>query len=155
MQMEKNFLNKVDVKKGELVTIYPNTSVEEAARLMRKHHVGDLIVMKEKSDRQPMGIITDRDIVVETLGQNVAHADLAVSDIMTRSLVTAKMSDSPFEIVQLMKKHGVTRIPLTNEEGSLVGIITAKNLTRLLIQTLADLSELSERQRTKEVEARH
>jgi CBS domain-containing protein len=148
------FLSDLNLRKGELVTIRPEASIEEAAQLMRKHHVGDLIVMKEKSER-PLGIITDRDIVVECLGQNVQANSLKVSDIMSTEVVTAKITDSPFQIVHLMKKNGVTRIPILDIDESLVGIVTAKKITRLLVHTLEDLSDLSEQQRTREMEARH
>ena len=162
MQFNKNqsaqkahgLLSQLDLNKSKLVTITPDSSLEKAARTMRINHIGDLIVMKENSDR-PLGIITDRDIVIETLGQNVQPSALKVSDIMSRSLVTAKITDSPFQLVHLMKKNGVTRIPIMDIDDTLAGIVTAKSITKLLITALDDLSHLADQQRAKEVESRH
>jgi len=146
--------SQLNLNQDKLITITPDASLEKAARLMRTQHIGDLVVVKENVDRI-VGIITDRDIVIETLGQNVQPSTLTVSDIMTRTVITAKITDSPFQLVHLMKKNGITRIPILDIDEELVGVVTAKGLTQLLIAALDDLSHLADQQRTKEMESRH
>lgn len=138
------------------VSITEDASLEEAARLMREHHIGDLVVVRESGGKRiPVGIITDRDLSIETYGQGVAGEKLLVSDIMSRDAATGLMSDDVFQLIDKMKAAGVGRLPLLDANGELAGIITAKRLTRILLQGLNDLFDMSEQRKQNELDVRN
>lgn len=107
-------------------------TISEAARLMRQHHTGDLVVVDDTDgDRIPVGIITDRDIVVEVLGKGLDPAKTAVAGVMSTQLVVADCCEDVSEAVERMRVHGVRRIPVTGDNGALMGIFTLDDLLKL------------------------
>lgn len=147
-----------EIGKKEVVCVTADSSLAEAAALMREKHIGDLVVIDEKSGmRKPVGMITDRDILIETLPQNVNPEKLYVSDIMSRGLTTASEHENPFSLIKTMKECGVSRLPVVDERGELCGIVTARSLVRLLSEGLCDLASISEQQHQNEADksARH
>lgn len=148
---KKNFVG--DLVERDVVCVAQDASIIDAAKLMREHHIGDVVVIND--DNEPVGIITDRDVVVETLAQSVEAEDLCVGDIMSSSITCAKEEDGIYDIIRLMKENGVARVPIINTQGTLVGIITAKKILQLLVNELNDLVVVSEQQKQKEVELRH
>ena len=82
----------------EVVLTEKTLSVVDAAQLMRKHHVGDLVVVEERDGRKhPAGIVTDRDIVVEVVAAGVNPESLKVGDIMGPEVGTVCVSEGMFE----------------------------------------------------------
>lgn len=136
----------------DVVCVDEEASLTEAARLMREHHIGDLVVVK--NGRKPAGILTDRDLAIETFGQEVDGAGLRVADIMSADTATGLLTDDVFELIRKMKEAGVGRLPLLDDKGQVAGIITAKRLTRILLEGLNDLFEMSEQRKQKEYEWR-
>lgn len=127
----------------------------EAAQLMARNHIGDIIVIKEQNDRLvPVGMLTDRDLVVKGVAHRIAAETVRVSDLMTLEVITAKESASLSEVMHLMSDNGVSRLPIVAENGSLVGILTSKRLFQYLAQGLCELSMLSRQQLERE-EGRH
>ncbi len=151
------FVKNLMSRQINLVTVLPSTPITEAARLMREHHVGDVIAIEEQEPGKniPIGIITDRDIIVETSGQGVSVEPLTVADIMVPFVETAKVSDDVFEIIKKMRKTGVGRLPIIDEDKRLVAIVTAKHLLQTLAQGIYDLAGLSEQQQKNERQQRH
>ncbi len=116
----------------------PDASIPDIARLMRKHHVGDVVVVKQQGNgRFPIGIVTDRDIVIETIAEQVDMALLTAEDIMSAPLVTVQENESFAESLRLMRHHKIRRLPIVNQEGTLYGIVTADDIINLLTQELA------------------
>ena len=121
------------------------TTVLEAARMMRRHHTGDLIVVDDpEGERVPAGIITDRDIVVDVLGMDLDPATTAVGDVMVKysHLVVAREDEDMTVAVERMRAHGVRRLPVVNHADELVGVVTLDDLLRmhaLQAQALADI----------------
>jgi CBS domain-containing protein len=104
MQIRKLF-------KRDVVTIDPNASVLEAARLMRAEHVGDVVVTGP--GRRPVGILTDRDIVVSVVAKDVEHLPtLAVKDVLTLDLVVATEDEDAEAVLGRMRRRGVRRVPV-------------------------------------------
>ncbi len=135
----------------EVVVVERNAAVSQAARLMRDFHVGDLVVVESQDDRRrPVGILTDRDIVVGVLAKDVDPASVAVQDVMGGELITAREDESLPDVVKRMRAAGVRRLPVVNGEGMLVGILTVDDLLDLLSETLNDLSRLISRELTRE-----
>ncbi|HVW84174.1 MAG TPA: CBS domain-containing protein [Bryobacteraceae bacterium] len=131
------------------------TSVREAAKLMRERHTGDIVVADEfEGKRIPVGIVTDRDIVVEVLAEHLNPDQLSVGDIMTGTMVTARERDGIFETIALMRGDGVRRMPIVDASGALVGIVSLDDILELLAEELGDLVGLIRQERRKEIEAR-
>ena len=142
-----------ELGRKEVICINADASLAEAASLMREHHIGDLVVVEEKNDiERPVGMITDRDILIETLPQNVNPDKLYVSDIMSRGLATASENEDVFSLVKTMKDCGVVRLPVVDDAGSLCGIVTARSLVQLFSEALCDLSAISKQQHMNEAE---
>lgn len=85
-----------DLCTPDVVSCPPSTSILVAARLMRQKHVGDLVVLEDDADEQtPLGVVTDRDIVVEVIAQERDPAQVTVRDILRQPLVIAKPRRMP------------------------------------------------------------
>lgn len=130
-------------------------SVVEAAQLMRKHHVGDLVVVEEKDGRRhPVGIVTDRDIVVEVVAAGVDPDALKVGDIMGPEVATVRESEGLFEALRYMRDKGVRRMPVVDRDGGLVGILTLDDLLSLLAEEMTELAKLVSHERHREAVVR-
>ena len=135
----------------EVVFIHAQASIPEAARLMREYHVGDLVVIKEKTGKRvPVGIITDRDIVLEVIAEGVSMDDVSVGDIMSDNLVTARESDGLLETVKVMRAKGIRRLPVVNDDNELVGILSVDDLIDLFSEQIVDLARLIAREQGRE-----
>jgi len=122
---------------------------------MREHHVGDIVVTDGIAGRRvPVGIVTDRDIVLEVLAQELDATSLSASDIMSGDLVTIRENEGLFQTIQLMRAKGARRAPVVNSEGLLVGIVSVDDLVELLAEELSQLAKLIAREQKLEVELR-
>ena len=115
----------------------PAMSVTDAARLMRQHHVGCLVVVREApSGRLPLGMLTDRDIVTAIVAQEADVRTLRVEDVMSHRLVCAREEDSVLEVLGLMRRKGVRRVPVTGPEGELVGLVALDDLLEIVAEQM-------------------
>jgi CBS domain-containing protein len=131
-------------------------SVQGAALLMRKHHVGDVVVVDEPDgERTPVGIVTDRDIVVSVIALGLDPISLEVGDVMSDDLLTAGEHDDPYQTIERMRLRGIRRVPVVADNGSLVGIISADDLLLFLAEEMEELSRISPHQQQHERHARH
>lgn len=127
----------------ELLIISKRESVREAVYLMRKHHVGDVVVVDRQGDLLiPVGILTDRDIVIEILAQGVDIDQVAVGDVMSYELVTVSETTSLIDTIKIMRNKGVRRIPVVNSRGSAIGIISIDDILELISEQLHDIVHL-------------
>ncbi|MEY4195526.1 MAG: hypothetical protein RLZZ226_1894 [Pseudomonadota bacterium] len=126
-------------------------SILEAARLMRQWHVGCLIVV-ERDDRgvRPVGIVTDRDLVIEVLAANLEPDAVTVGDLIGAELLTARERDGLWETLRRMQSRGVRRIPVVDADGYLAGILTQDDVLEILVGELSDMVKIPERERTEE-----
>lgn len=139
----------------EVVVVTRQTPVIEAARLMRQHHVGDVVVVMEEGGlRTPVGIVTDRDIVVEVVAAGLDPDALTVGEIMTPELATVQESTGVFEAIRYMRDKGVRRLPVVDENADLIGILALDDLLDLLAEELGALARLIARERNKEAKLR-
>lgn len=139
----------------EVVITEKSMVVTEAARLMRTHHVGDLVVVETREGRRvPVGIVTDRDIVVEVVAAGVNPEALKVGDIMGQEVATVRESEGMFEALRYMRDRGVRRMPVVDAEGALVGILTLDDLLELLAEEMMELAKLVSHERKREMATR-
>jgi CBS domain-containing protein len=158
--MRRQCAGENDMHIGEISTVETiyckrDESVQGAALLMRKHHVGDLIVV-EQSDGQriPIGIVTDRDIVVSVIALGLDPASLLVGDIMSDDLLTTSELDDVYATIERMRFRGIRRVPVVNAAGGLTGIVSADDLLEFLAEEMGDLSRIASHQQAHEKRAR-
>jgi CBS domain-containing protein len=130
----------------EVATIGPSATVQEAARLMRDHHVGALIVLES---RRPVGIVTDRDLAIGVLATGLS-SETPVRDAMTGDPVCARVESGLADAAQLMREHGVRRLPVVTDSGELHGIVTFDDLLSLLGEELSSLAAAVGHERIRE-----
>jgi CBS domain-containing protein len=130
----------IDFATSIVAVVEPETSALVVAKIMRQHHVGALVVVDAQEKTRPLGIVTDRDLVLELMAEGLDPAVFTAGDIMTVDLVTATPNMDAMEAVQLMKKHRLRRLVLADDQGRLVGIITMEDVLELLTRELADLT---------------
>ena len=139
----------------EVVVVQPNDTILEAAKLMRQHHVGDVLVVEDRGGvRVPVGIVTDRDLVVEIMAPELDQRVITVGDIMAPDLVTVKENTGVFDAIQYMRAKGVRRLPVVDGSGGLVGILTLDDLLELLAEELLALAKLVKHEQKKETMSR-
>jgi CBS domain-containing protein len=125
--------------------------LDQAARLMRDQHVGSLVVIDESAaGRVPVGMITDRDIVVAVVAKDLDPRTLTVGDIMAADVVVARESDSEFEVLRLMRRRGIRRVAVVAADGTLAGLVTLDDLLGLLAEELGNLARAVEAEQATE-----
>jgi CBS domain-containing protein len=135
----------------DVVMAERNSPVPELARLMREYHVGDVVVVDSAGTPTPVGIVTDRDIVVEVMAEGVPADSVTAGDIMSADVVTARENDGLWDTLRRMRSGGVRRVPVVDpEQGRLVGIISADDILELLSEELTALAHISPRERSHE-----
>jgi CBS domain-containing protein len=126
-----------------------------AAQLMRQAHVGDLVVVADPDDdSEPLGIITDRDIVIEVLARERDPRTTRVRDVMRTPVVLARESEDLTTVLERMKAHGVRRAPVVGSGGRLIGIISLDDLLKQIATVTTALSEIVTREQSHEHRAR-
>jgi CBS domain-containing protein len=122
---------------------------------MRTYHVGDVVIVdRGKEPPVPIGIITDRDIVVELIAAEVPLDTVTVGDVMSRELVIAREEEGIWECLQRMRARGVRRVPVVNEQGGLEGILTVDDLLGLFSEELLALAKVPTREVVREKKLR-
>jgi len=135
----------------EVIVVQRETTVNEAAKLMRQHHVGSVVVVEErKGVRVPVGIVTDRDLVVEVMAPELVQMVITVGDIMGPKLVTVQDGMGIYESIRYMRVEGVRRLPVVDSRGGLIGILALDDLLELLAEELLELSRLVKHEQKKE-----
>lgn len=139
----------------EVVIAAQDSSIVEVAKRMRQYHVGDVVVVDSSgSENKPIGILTDRDIVLKIVAGEVDHNSVIAGDVMSRELLLGRAQDGIWVTLQRMRSHGVRRLPVVNDRGGLEGIVTVDDLLELLSEELLSLSRLVNREIEREKERR-
>lgn len=134
-----------------VVVAEKDAGIVELAQLMRKYHVGDVVIVEKGVDRMlPLGIVTDRDIVVEVVAAEVALEAITGGDLMSNELITGQQQDGLWDTLQLMRNRGIRRLPVVNDEGFLEGILTVDDLIELLAEELGILKKIIRHGQKKE-----
>ncbi len=135
----------------EVVVASRSDSVREAAQLMRQHHVGDVVIVEDADGlKKPIGLVTDRDLVVEVLAEGIDPESIALGEIMSTELASIGEEKGIFEAIQYMKNRGVRRLPVVGQEGQLIGILALDDLLDLISEELSGLSHLVKNEERRE-----
>jgi len=139
-----------------VVVAESSMSVQQAAKLMRDHHIGALVVTEGSAGaRRPIGIVTDRDLVVEVVAADVDYRTLTVGDIMSERPATLKETAGLFEIIAQMRSGGVRRLVVVDANEHLLGIVAMDDLLPVLAEELSALAQAIRVAQRREVQKRH
>ncbi len=139
----------------KVVVMQREETIAEAAKLMRDQHVGSVLVVDEQDGKRvPVGIVTDRDLVVEVIAPELDADAITVGDIMMTGFAVVKEETGVFEAIQYMRTKGIRRLPVVDAEERLIGIVTLDDLLILLAEELDALAKLVAREQQNEVVVR-
>lgn len=134
-----------------VVTCARSVSALDLARMMRDRHVGDVIVVDEcEGGATPVGIVTDRDLVVQVLAQGVAPELLRADDLITGELVTVLESETVYDAIWHMRSRGIRRLPVVDAQCRLLGILSTDDLSRFLAEELTEIARVVPHQLKRE-----
>jgi len=126
----------------DVVCCRPDTTALEAARLMRSRHVGEVVVASDvEQGPVPVGVVTDHDLAVEVLGNGREAAIMPLAALMRGPLVVAADYEDVHTALERMRVHGVRRMPVVDDGGTLVGIVTLDDLLGALLSDMHALLE--------------
>ena len=120
-------------------TLPPDATCREAAQLLRDEGVGCVVVSE---DERPLGIVTDRDLVVRVMAAGLDPAKTLLRDVMSGEPVFLARERSLEQVFATMHEQRVRRIPLVDAEGRLEGVLALDDLLLLLAGQLGDLAEV-------------
>jgi len=132
------------------------TTVAKAAKLMRENHVGSVIVVDRIEDglRLPLGIVTDRDLVVEVMATGLDAETITVGDIMAPELATIHASKDTSAAVRDMRNKGVRRLPVVNDGGRLLGLVSFDDVLNVVADELLELARTPGLEQSREARQR-
>lgn len=139
-----------------VVFVGEDEGVVEAAKLMRTRHIGSLVVVgnPERGPYDPVGMVTDRDLVIEVLAQGIDVGSVSVKDVMSSDPVVAREQDSLVDTLKRMRTRGVRRVPITDDDGQIVGVLSIDDVVSLLASELSDIDSVIQREQERERELR-
>ena len=119
-----------DVMTPDPSSVTPDSPVRDAARIMKEEDVGIVPVVDDQSSRKLVGVITDRDLAIRIVAEE-RDTSTRVGDVMTVSDLTTCAPDVDLdEAMDAMGAEQVRRIPIVDERGSLVGIVSQADVVR-------------------------
>lgn len=143
-----------DFCEREVVIVEADTTLVETAKLMRHFHAGYVVVVEDKNNQiNPLGIVTDRDIVIEVVATELDAETITAGDIMVQYLYKVSKDDGLVSTIEMMNQHGVRRLPVVTAEGLLVGVVTMENILEKM-SNLFDFTALIKTERENEFKQR-
>ena len=125
----------------KVITVDRDIDISAAAGVMRENHIGYLIVTDSRSGgSSPIGVITDRDIVVKVTAKDVDPHSLTVGDVMTPEPLTAADDDGISETLRRMRRLGVRRVPVVGPGGKVSGVLSIDDVLNHVVRQLSDVS---------------
>ncbi|WP_255169642.1 CBS domain-containing protein [Natrononativus amylolyticus] len=119
----------IDIARTRVVTVAPESPLSEVVETMRAESVGSAVVAE---DGEPLGIVTDRDLAMVLLTDDPAPESQAVAELLADDLVTVTADTGIYEVVEELSRTGSQRIPVVDDDGSLVGIVSLSDVVVLL-----------------------
>jgi CBS domain-containing protein len=124
-----------------VVAIASSADAADAAKLMRTLHVGFLVVHREGDVlRKPIGVLTDRDLVLGVMARDVDPYAVTVDDIMSREPLTANEGDGLNDLLQGLRLAGFRRAPVVDARGALIGIVTIDDAIEVITGLMCDVA---------------
>lgn len=118
--------------------VSPRATILEASLQMRARGIGTVVVVSD--DYEPIGLLTDRDITMRVVAEQRSPIATIVSEVMSSDVVSLPEEASIWKATETMRDHGVRRIPITDENGRVTGIVTLDDLALLLGMEIGNLA---------------
>ncbi len=128
----------------QVVAVSPDTPAVEVARIMGEKNVGSVVIVT--GDNRPAGILTDRDLAVRVMAQEKNPGEVRAGDVVTRDVITFQDSMGIYEAIQKMTAEGIRRMPIVDNAGKLIGIVTMDDIVRMLGEEMAAIAANIEKQ---------
>lgn len=133
-----------NLARSDVVTAPVDASIRDLAATMRDERVGSVVVTEADA---PVGIVTDRDLAVRVLAADADPSELAAADVMSPDLHTIGPGDGFYQATEMMRRYGVRRLPVVDDDRNLRGIITADDLNELLADEHQEMAGVIRAQR--------
>lgn len=144
-----------EICKRAVVAINDKCDVIGAAKLMRDRHVGFLVVFREGDEiRRPVGVLTDRDIVLQVTAREVHGKEVTVGDVMTRKPLIATEVDELSDVLQAMRLAGIRRVPVVDVRSCLTGVFAIDDALDLITGLMCDITGSIKNEQRQEWRAR-
>jgi len=135
-------MNVGSICNRRVVTANPQLDIQAAAELMREEHIGFLVVVPQepRGPQPPLGVLTDRDIIVSVVAKRADPASLKVGDVMSMQPVVVGENDAVDLALKTMRRAGVRRLPVVNSRGEIVGVLSFDDLLEFVAREMESLS---------------
>ena len=143
-----------DLCRKDVVAVAGTASLTAVAKAMREAHVGSVVVVGDEG-RKPIGIVTDRDIVLEVVAMGLDPATMTAAEVMTSSPVVAQPGDDALRALKTMRDRGVRRLPVVDAQGELAGILAFDDLVQHVGTAIGDIAQVIGTERSVEGWRRH
>lgn len=135
-----------DLCVNHIVTVKAQDSIQQAAQAMQAKNIGSVVVMSgEHESQKPVGILTDRDIVLQVVASNKCPVNTKVEQVMCQDLLTIDHHQGIKEAIDLMRDKGVRRAPIM-QEGKICGLVATDDLLILIAKEMNALADLVQKQ---------
>lgn len=136
-------MSLANLSRREVVSIKRDATVLEAAKIMEEMNVGSVVIV---DDEQPLGILTDRDIIIRVISKSLDPSTTPVNEVMTSEVVFLREQMGLYEALEQMKASGIRRLPVINVKGNLSGIITMDDIISLLGKEISDIAAIIDKE---------
>ena len=130
--------------RDQVVAVSLDTPAVDVARIMGEKNVGSVVVIS--GDNRPAGILTDRDLAVRVMAQEKNPGEVRAKEVMTRDVITFQDSMGIYEAIRKMTDEGIRRMPVVDDAGKLIGIVTMDDIIRMLGEEMAIIAKNIEKQ---------
>ncbi|HUL62996.1 MAG TPA: CBS domain-containing protein [Burkholderiaceae bacterium] len=146
-------MNLEQISSSPVVRAPRSCRLQQAAELMRAHHVGSLVVTDDApNEERIVGFVTDRDLVLKAVAEGIGPADAMLADIMVEGLLTVARDADVGVAVETMRENGVRRLGVVDEDGVVIGFVSFDDVLAGVAEEIAGLAAILESEREREVE---
>ena len=117
-----------EVMTGLPVCCVPTDTAARVAKLMKTENIGSVPVCEDRHSKKLVGIVTDRDLVLDVVAQSRDANSTTVQDVMTRQPFTCRADDNLQKALDAMERNQVRRIPVVDNDGQLIGIVSQADI---------------------------
>ncbi len=132
----------------DVVRCTGDTDALTAAGMMRHRHVGALVIVD--SENTPIGVVTDRDLVVQVLAEGLDPRKTSIGPLARKPVVIAEEEEELKAAVERMRTHGIRRLPIVNRSGALVGITTLDDVLGYIVEEANALVQMTTKEQNVE-----
>jgi len=120
------------------IVMKPTDTVADAIRVMADHNIGAVIIVDDRF--RPIGIFTERDLLIKVCAKGLDPAKVKLEEVMTRDPITIKEDTPALQALEIMMNFGFRHLPVVDDNGILVGVVSIRDLSKPMVEV--DVSEL-------------